>query len=58
MASDVVTDGRGDVAWARFKWTPSHVENGRPGVTTAIFVRGGASWQVVSIQNTRVGHSR
>jgi uncharacterized protein (TIGR02246 family) len=57
VASEVVTDGRGDVAWARFKWTPSHVENGRPGVTTAIFVRGGAGWQAVSIQNTRVGHA-
>ena len=55
--SDVVTGGRGDVAWARFKWTPSHIENGRPGVTTAIFVRGGAGWEVVSIQNTRVGHA-
>jgi uncharacterized protein (TIGR02246 family) len=56
VASDVVTDGRGDVAWSRFKWTPSHVESGRPGVTTAIFVRGGGRWQTVSIQNTRVGH--
>ena len=56
VASEVVTDGRGDVAWSRFKWTPSHVENGRPGVTTAIFVRGGAGWQAVSIQSTRVGH--
>jgi uncharacterized protein (TIGR02246 family) len=57
VASDVVTGGRGDVAWARFKWTPSHIENSRPGMTTAIFVRGGAGWQVVSIQLTRVGHA-
>ena len=55
VASEVVTGGRGDVAWARFKWTPSH--NTRPGVTTAIFVRGGAGWQVVSIHLTRVGHA-
>ena len=56
VASEVVTGGRGDVAWARFKWTPTHAENGRPGVTTAIFVRGGAGWQVVSIQLTRLRH--
>ena len=57
VASEVVTGGRGDVAWARFKWTPTHAENLRPGVTTAIFVRGGAGWQAVSIQTTRVGHA-
>ena len=56
-ASEVVTGGRGDVAWARFKWTPSHVENGRPGLTTALFVRDGAGWRVVSIQLTRVVHA-
>ena len=54
VASEIVTGGRGDVAWARFKWTPSH--NTRPGVTTAIFVREGAGWQVVSIQLTRLTH--
>ena len=57
VASDIVTGGRGDVAWARFKWTPTHAESLRPGVTTAIFVRGGAGWQVVSIQLTRMGHA-
>ena len=56
VASEIVTGGRGDVAWARFKWTPTHAENGRPGVTTAVFVRGDAGWQVVSIQLTRLRH--
>jgi len=55
--SDIVTGGRGDVAWARFKWTLSDIEKARPGVATAIFVRGGAGWQVASIQNTPVGHA-
>ena len=49
--SDLVTGGQGDVAWARFKWTLSDIEKARPGVATAIFVRGGGGWQVASIQN-------
>ena len=56
-ASDVVTGGRGDVAWARFNWTPTHAGNGRPVVATVTFVRGAAGWQVVSIQNTRDVHA-
>jgi ketosteroid isomerase-like protein len=54
--SDVATGGMGDVAWARFKWTLSDIEKARPGIATAIFVRGGSGWQVASIQNTPVGH--
>src|SRR5687768_8567863 len=54
--SDVVTGGRGDFAWARFKWTLSHSETSRA-LTTAIFVRGDdGRWRVVSIQNTPFGH--
>jgi ketosteroid isomerase-like protein len=55
--SDVVTGGRGDVAWARFKWNLSGIEKARPGVATAIFVKDGSRWQVVSIQNTIAGHA-
>src|SRR5688572_23953725 len=55
--SDVVTGGRGDVAWARFKWTLTGIERARPGVATAIFVREGGKWQVASIQNTPAGHA-
>lgn len=55
--TDLVTGGRGDVAWARFKWALSDIEKARPGVATAIFVRSGAGWQVASIQNTAVGHA-
>jgi ketosteroid isomerase-like protein len=54
--SEVVTGGTGDVAWARFKWTLSDIEQARPGIATAIFVRSGGRWQVASIQNTAVGH--
>jgi ketosteroid isomerase-like protein len=56
-ATDIVTGGRGDVAWARFKWTLSEIEKARSGVAIAIFVRGNAGWQVASIQNTPVGHA-
>jgi uncharacterized protein (TIGR02246 family) len=55
--SDVVTGGRGDVAWARFNWTLSGIERARPGVATAIFVKAPSGWQVVSIQNTAKGHA-
>jgi len=55
--SDIVTSGRGDVAWARFKWTLSDIERARPGVATALFVRGDGGWQVMSIQNTPAAHT-
>jgi ketosteroid isomerase-like protein len=55
--ADVVTGGKGDVAWARFNWTLSGVDKPRPGVATAIFQRAGSGWQVVSIQNTGKGHA-
>lgn len=55
--SDVVTGGKGDMAWARFNWTLSGIERSRPGVATAVFVRAGQAWQVVSIQNTGRGHA-
>ena len=55
--SDVATGGRGDVAWARFKWTLTGPEQSRAGVATTVFVRGaGGEWQVALIQNTRSGH--
>jgi ketosteroid isomerase-like protein len=55
--SDVVTGGRGDVGWARFKWTLTGPETSRAGVATTVFVRApGGQWQVASIQNTRSGH--
>ena len=55
--SDVVTGGRGDVGWARFKWTLGGIERARPGVATAIFVKEPSGWKVVSIQNTAAGHA-
>lgn len=56
-ATDIVTGGRGDVGWARFNWTLSGIEKARPGVATAILVRGDGGWQVVSIHNTAAGHA-
>jgi uncharacterized protein (TIGR02246 family) len=55
--TDVVTGGKGDVAWARFKWTLTGPETSRPGVATTIFVREpGGPWKVASIHNTRAAH--
>ncbi len=54
--SEVVTGGSGDFGWARFNWTLSDIEKARPGIATAIFTRSAGKWQVVSIQNTPVGH--
>ena len=55
--TDIVTGGRGDVAWARFNWTLSGIEKARPGVATAVFVKSATGWQVASIQNTAKGHA-
>ena len=55
--TDIVTGGRGDVAWARFGWTLSGIERGRPGVATALFVRDRDAWRLVSLQNTPKGHA-
>jgi uncharacterized protein (TIGR02246 family) len=55
--SNVVTGGRGDVAWARFDWTLSGIERARPGVAIAVFAKAGSGWEVVSIQNTAKGHA-
>lgn len=55
--SDIATGGRGDFGWARFKWTLADIEKARPGVATALFVRDGGKWMVVSIQNTPSGHA-
>jgi ketosteroid isomerase-like protein len=55
--SDVVTGGKGDVAWARFKWMLTGPETSRPGVATTIFVReAGGPWKIASIHNTRAAH--
>jgi ketosteroid isomerase-like protein len=54
--SDVATGGKGDVAWARFKWDLTGPDTARPGVATIIFVREGDAWKIASIHNTRSGH--
>ena len=54
--TDLVTGGKGDVAWARFGWTLSGIERARPGVATALFVKDGGAWRLVSLQNTPKGH--
>lgn len=54
--SDVATGTRGDVAWARFKWTLSMGPDSRQGVSSILFGRAGDAWQVLQIQNTPTGH--
>lgn len=55
--TDVVTGGKGEAAWARFKWTLTSGAESRQGVTSIIFVRAGDAWQVVQIHNTPSGHA-
>ena len=55
--SDVVTGGKGEVAWARFKWTLTTGPESRQGVSSVLFTRSGDAWQVVQIHNTPSGHA-
>jgi len=54
--TDLVTGNRGDVAWARFKWTLTAGADSRQGVSSILFARAGEAWQVLQIQNTPLGH--
>lgn len=55
--ADVTTGGRGDVAWARFKWTITRGEASRKGICSILFTRAGETWQAIQIQNTPDGHA-
>jgi ketosteroid isomerase-like protein len=55
--SDVATGEKGDVAWARFRWTLTTGADSRQGVSSVLFTRAGDAWQVVQIQSTPAGHS-
>jgi len=55
---DVVTGGKGDVAWARFKWTLTTGAESRQGVSSILFSRAGDAWQVLQIQSTPAGHAK
>lgn len=55
---DVVTGGKGDVAWARFKWTLTTGTESRQGVSSILFSRAGDAWQVLQIQSTPAGHAK
>jgi ketosteroid isomerase-like protein len=55
--SDLVTGGKGDVAWARFKWTITRGDAARKGVAAVVMTRAGDAWQAVLIQNTPDGHA-
>lgn len=57
VASDVIAGGKGDVAWARFKWTITRGETSRKGLCSVLFTRAGDAWQAVQIQNTPDGHA-
>jgi ketosteroid isomerase-like protein len=54
---EVAVGSRGDVGWARFKYTLAAGEEKRGAVMTTLFARSGAQWQVLQIQNTRDGHA-
>ena len=55
--TDVVTSGRGDTAWATFKWSLNAGEKSRLGVATTLFHREAGQWKVLLIQNTAAGHA-
>jgi len=55
--TDVVTGAKGDVAWARFKWTLTMGPDSRHGVSSIVFAREGEAWQVLQIQSTPAGHT-
>ena len=54
--SDVTTNAKENVAWARFKWTITRGETSRKGICSILFTRAGDTWQAVQIQNTPDGH--
>ena len=54
--TDLATGAKGDVAWARFKWTLAMGPESRQGVSSILFARAGDAWQVLQIQNTPAGH--
>ena len=55
--TDVVTGTKGDVGWARFKWTLTMGAESRHGVSSILFARAGDAWQVFQIQNTPAEHA-
>jgi len=55
--TDVVTSGRGDTAWATFKWSLTAGDKSRPGVSTTLFHREGGQWKLLLVQNTVAGHA-
>lgn len=56
--ADVATGSKGDVAWARFKWTLSGGAKPRSGVGTTVFAKEGGDWKIVLVQNTPDGHAK
>jgi ketosteroid isomerase-like protein len=56
--SDLSVERRGDTGWALFRWTLSGSPNPRQGVTSVLYVREGARWRPMIIQNTLAhGHA-
>ena len=54
---DVAVGTKGEVAWARFKYTLSAGENARGLVGSTLLARADGRWQVLQIQNTPDGHA-
>ena len=57
VVSDVASGGKGEVGWARFKWTITHGDATRKGVCGVVMTRAADGWQAVLIQNTPDGHA-
>jgi ketosteroid isomerase-like protein len=55
--SEVAVGSRGDVGWARFKYTLAAGEVKRGAVMSTLLARSAGQWQVLQIQNTRDGHA-
>jgi ketosteroid isomerase-like protein len=56
--TDVATSVKGDVAWARYKWTLSGGAKPRQGMGVTVLTREGADWKIVLLQNTLDGHAK
>ena len=54
--SDVVSATKGDVAWARFRWTLTIGAEVRKGITTTLLGRESGGFKVLQIQSTPDAH--
>ena len=55
--SDLSVTPRGDTGWALFRWTLTAGTDVRRGVTSVLFMKDGATWRPMLIQNTPSAHA-